>query len=58
MHVQVQDQVEDAKVARNAEGALTLYLRPGLVSSDAFVALVLALEVLPEERHEYLHRTG
>lgn len=54
MLVRVGDQQEDAKVERDAAGGLVLCLRPGLVSSTAFVALVLVLAPLAEQGHEYL----
>lgn len=54
MLVRVGDQQEDAKIERDAAGGLVLSLRPGLVSSRAFCALVLVLAPLAEQGHEYL----
>ena len=58
MRVRVQDQIEDAKVITDADGAVTLCLRPGVVSSRAFVALVLALAPALEQGRQYLQCAG
>jgi hypothetical protein len=54
VRVRVQDQKEDATVARDDDGELALCLRTGTVSSRTFVALVLALAPLAQQGHEYL----
>lgn len=56
MQVRVQEQDVDAQVAIGRDGP-SLLLRPGLVTSRAFVALVLALEPL-EQCRQYLQGTG
>ena len=58
MRVQVQDQVEDAKVVTDEDGTIVLCLRPGVVSSRAFVALVLALAPVLEQGRQYLQCAG
>lgn len=56
--VRVQEQVEDAKVEIDESGRVALCLRPGLIGSRAFVALVLALAPLAEQSYQYLQRAG
>lgn len=58
MRVRVQDQVEDARVVTDEDGAVTLCLRSGVVSSRVFVALVLALAPVLEQGREYLQCAG
>lgn len=53
VRVYVQEQDEDAKVERQDDG-LVLCVKSGVLSSRAFVALVLALGPVLEQGREYL----
>ena len=58
MRVRVEEQAEPATMSRDEHGHLTLRLQRGLVSSDAFCALVAALAPVAENVHQHLQHTG
>lgn len=64
MLVRVDDQQEDARLVRDRDGEAVLVCREGLLTTRAFMALVLTLapvaavvEELPQ-RQEHLQHTG
>lgn len=58
MRIREEPQDCEARVVRDPDGGTTLLVRPGLLSTRAYVALGLALSPLVEHRHENLRHTG
>lgn len=58
MRVREVDQECEARVLRDPDGEMVLCVRPGLLSTRAYVALSLCLSPLVEHRDEHLERTG
>lgn len=58
VRVHVEDQAEPAIVSRDEYGHLTLRLQSGLISADAFCALVAALAPVAEYVNQHLQHTG
>lgn len=58
MRVREVDQECEARVVKDPDGTLVLCVRPGLLSTRAYVSLTLALSPLVEHQDEHLQRTG
>jgi hypothetical protein len=58
MRVRQVDQECEARVQHDPDGEMVLLVRPGLLSTRAYVALTLALSPLTEHREKHAKRAG